>query len=398
MCKQSSEDSYVINTESRTAIEDIMQRIYQENPSYWPDGLSVVGHDDLYMIRQATTNEPVGFTGWQFRNEDGKRVGYYSIGILPEYRQNGFAKEAVAKLMQVKAAEVDIVKAYVAPHNAPSLALAESLGVPVIKSASWMSKVKALPAAHKGAIIGGVGNTALWDWAANEHNPWEGEYWKGFDKHRLSMGAINALLGVAGGGMMGKGLANAGGENAASMIGGGAATIGLSPVKDWVAQSLPAASKLPGMVENISNSTGMSKGERLALMGIGGAGLAGLGIGGYKALGALRDLVNTEKERGGGRMRVTLPTRNPNDRETVIDVPFHEVGVSNNARSKMQRDLRRRVNAEVKERTIKRRKNPASKDNEEDEGENEQKAASLLPNPSASMASVKLLLHYVYGK
>jgi L-amino acid N-acyltransferase YncA len=58
-------------------------------------------------------------------------VGYYSVAILPEHRQNGYAKEAVAKLIGIKAAGVDVVRAMICAANIPSLALAESLGVQV---------------------------------------------------------------------------------------------------------------------------------------------------------------------------------------------------------------------------------------------------------------------------
>lgn len=131
----------VINAESRREVEDIMDRIYREDRSNWPYGVSIRGHvetgGNVYMIRSASTREPVGFTGWQEFQEktaSGKpiKVGYYSIGILPEFRNNGFAKAAVSQLLKVKAASVDQVKAFIVPHNAPSHRLAESLGVPVV--------------------------------------------------------------------------------------------------------------------------------------------------------------------------------------------------------------------------------------------------------------------------
>lgn len=131
----------VINSAARREVEDIMDRIYREDSSNWPYGCSIRGHletgGNVYMVRSASTREPVGFTGWQEFQEkaaSGKpiKVGYYSIGILPEFRQNGFAKAAVAQLLKIKAASVDQVKAFIVPHNAPSHQLAESLGVPVV--------------------------------------------------------------------------------------------------------------------------------------------------------------------------------------------------------------------------------------------------------------------------
>lgn len=128
-----------INSEARRECEDIMDRIYQENPSYFPYGLSISGHDGgLYMIREASTGKAIGFTGWQERRERSKpgapmqKVGYYSIGVLPEYRGNGYAKAAVSKLLGIKAASVDRVQAFIVPGNERSLGLAKALDVPVV--------------------------------------------------------------------------------------------------------------------------------------------------------------------------------------------------------------------------------------------------------------------------
>jgi RimJ/RimL family protein N-acetyltransferase len=80
------------------------------------------------------TKQACGFVGWQELCKNNKRVGSYYIGILPEYRGNGMAKEAVAKILQKKAAQVDYVRAFVMPHNDKSRQLANSLGIPVVHS------------------------------------------------------------------------------------------------------------------------------------------------------------------------------------------------------------------------------------------------------------------------
>ena len=111
--------------------QDIMQTIYRERPDFWPHGLSVEGHDGgLYLLKDAS-DHPVGFTGWQVRNVGGKRVGYYTIGILPEHRGKGMAKAAVMDLIRRKRATVDAVRACIVPSNSDSMRLARSLGVPV---------------------------------------------------------------------------------------------------------------------------------------------------------------------------------------------------------------------------------------------------------------------------
>jgi RimJ/RimL family protein N-acetyltransferase len=118
--------------ESRQQVTDIMERIRAENPEYWPYGLSIGHHDGgVYMVRKSATSEPVGFVGWQERRRGPEKVGYYSIGILPEYRGQGLAREAVAKIIREKAAGVDRVQAMIVRNNAASKALARSLCVPV---------------------------------------------------------------------------------------------------------------------------------------------------------------------------------------------------------------------------------------------------------------------------
>lgn len=130
MTKQAS----AIDMSARQEARDIMKKIYDEDPSYWPYGLDIPGHESLYIVRDNMTKAAAGFVGWQEMLENGRRVGSYSIGILPEYRNKGFAKEAVSKILQIKSACVDEVRAYVMKHNAPSHALADSLGVKVQES------------------------------------------------------------------------------------------------------------------------------------------------------------------------------------------------------------------------------------------------------------------------
>lgn len=120
-----------LSTKSYMEVQDVMNRIYNEEPSYWPYGLNIPGHHDVYAIRDKQTEKIAGFVGWQEIKRNGKTVGSYSIGILPEYRGKGFAKEAVAKILLEKSAGVDSVCAYVMSHNSPSKKLAASLGVHV---------------------------------------------------------------------------------------------------------------------------------------------------------------------------------------------------------------------------------------------------------------------------
>jgi GNAT superfamily N-acetyltransferase len=140
--------------------ETILNNIYKENPTHWPNGLSAEHFDGgLYMVRKQASREPVGFVGWQERREGFDKVGYYSIGILPEHRRNGFAKQAVAQLIEKKASEVDVVKALVMSNNKPSLSLAEKLDNVVmdIKQAnSFLDAVKPYTGSLAGSALGGT--------------------------------------------------------------------------------------------------------------------------------------------------------------------------------------------------------------------------------------------------
>lgn len=135
MTKSAGEESFSVDSAALKECEDIMEAVRAEAPHHWPYGLTVGDHTrangSVFLIRDASTKKAIGFTGWQEFKQGSRRVGYYSIGILPEYRGNGFAKAAVAQLLHQKAAGVDQVKAYIVRSNKPSIALAKSLGVPI---------------------------------------------------------------------------------------------------------------------------------------------------------------------------------------------------------------------------------------------------------------------------
>lgn len=333
-----------------------MKKIYDENPSYWPYGLDIAAHDGgVYMIREASTGKPIGFTGWQERNEDNIKVGYYSIGILPEYRNNGFAKKAVAKLISIKAANVDRVQALVMKHNKPSLALADALHIPVVKAGSIK---KAMQLLKNPAVLGGVGNAALWDYLSQDAQPWQKEYWQDTSRHRMGMAFLNSLLGAGGGHAIGKGLQGLahGAPGAGEALAGGAGTIAMSPVKDLIINLLPSSNKLGPALEQAAKPSkgvldGLTHNQKLLGGGLGIAGLLAAGYLGSKGVGAIKDLAQAQQAHAGGRIRVALPTKDPNDEETTIELPMGDLEVSNTQLDKLQRDLRRRIRRETKERT-----------------------------------------------
>ncbi len=357
--KSAHESETSINLEARRECEDIMKKIYEENPSYWPYGLDMASHDGgVYMIREASTRKPIGFTGWQERMEGSTKVGFYSIGILPEYRNNGYAKQAVAKLISIKSANVDRVQALVMKHNKPSLALADALHIPVIKAGSTK---KASSLLRNPAVLGGIGNAALWDYLSQEAQPWQKEYWADTSRHRMGMALLNSLLGAGGGHAIGKGLSGLaqGTAGAGEALAGGAGTIALSPVKDLILNLLPATSKVGPALSQVAKSPKgfleeLSPTQKLLGGGLGLAGLLTAGYLGSKGVKAVGDLAKAQQSHAGGRVRVALPTKDPNDEETVIELPIEDLEVSRSQFEKLQRDLRRRIRKETKERTVQR--------------------------------------------
>lgn len=128
---------------------NIMDRIYREQPEFWPHGLTVGHHTDgLYTIRDKNSSKPVGFVGFQVFRKQAKKVGYYTIGILPEYRRKGYAKAALQALVREKAGAVDDIRAYIMSHNGPSLALAHKAGIPIeIMKKAFVDPGMAMPIA-----------------------------------------------------------------------------------------------------------------------------------------------------------------------------------------------------------------------------------------------------------
>lgn len=157
-----------MSTDGKTFVAGVFQSLYQEHPEHWSNGLSFRNFapgESVYLVREKQASTPMGFVGWQQRQEQGKRIGYYSVGLLPEFRGKGYAKEAVAKLIAEKSAGVDEVRALIHHSNTASLHLATALGVPVTKCASMnkSSMLKAIASAltktplRRGLTGAGVG-------------------------------------------------------------------------------------------------------------------------------------------------------------------------------------------------------------------------------------------------
>lgn len=375
----------------------ILQRILTEEPDFWPYGLSVDQFDGgLYMLsKSANSNEYIGFVGWQEREDEGRNIGYYAIGVLPEYRRQGLAKAAVQKLLREKSAGVDEVRALVMSHNAPSQKLARSIpGVKLTimeklasidKSAQITGKQLNMLKHVLAPTLGAFTAHTTYDQLADPENrtlesTFRPDTW-GDDKKRKLLAAFNMLAGAG----IGWGAAN---KNAPAAIAG---FMGL-PLKDVALKGL-------GLMDNVDL---LAKATRSAiarpkegvpknvLYGMLGLGAGALGLGAYASLQKARAASAQADAARGGRVKVTLPTKDPNDAETLLDIPIEEMNLSNALKARLSRDTRRKLYEETRKRTKRRRpQNPmAPTDKEQEDMQLQQeeqeldKVAAAGPQPS----------------
>lgn len=386
------ESSGIVKQASATDLDKaaaLLETIRSENPSLWPNGLTV-GHfrpGNLWLIQKSAASEPVGFVGWQERNVDSVPTGYYSIGVLPEYRHRGIAKQAVARLLATKSSGVTRVRALVVPGNTPSEHLARSLRVPIEKQAGLGDIVKGgLKAIAKSpytyTVPGGAYATSVYQ--DNQMHPDEPWSWTNAfrfgtnDKNRNQATILNSILGGTGAATATKGIKEIAGSLKAvptgSMAGGlalagaGGAGMTVGPItKDLLIhlhKPIEGVSnltkELPGKLDALTEAIRSGKAQQAVTAGLGTGGAltaagilaAGLGLGGYGIAKAIRDKPVGGAGAQGGRIKVTLPTRNPTDTETSVDLPFDEFSALSPAlRGRIERDTRRRLYGETNART-----------------------------------------------
>jgi len=367
--------------------EEIMNAIYGEDPSLWPYGLNINGFKDgdINLIRKEASEEPVGFVGWQERQEGDRKIGYYAVGVLPEYRQQGIAKKAVALMLSKKASSVDEVRATIVEGNEASLATAKS--IPGVKPVITKSASKSSEALEIGKALKHLGTGALMalPTAVGKFVYSDKDSLSDLDKHdyldygtNTALGtAISALLGVKGG-LKGRKLMEAMEARKKGLLFNSITSI---PLKSLIFKSLGTLDDSENLIKDVglnreapSNDvnveSGMSGSDK-ALIGLLGA--TALGGAGYFANKALNQRKQTAEEMvqairdkdidvsiegginaggsGPGRMRITLPTRNPNDVETTIELPMDEVNLSKTLLRNISRDTKRRLREETKRRT-----------------------------------------------
>ena len=344
---------------------DIMRRVLDEEPSYWPYGLEVGQFDGgLYLISKQASSEPVGFVGWQVRQEQGRDIGYYAIGVLPEHRQQGFAKQAVQALLREKAASVDEVRALVCSHNQPSKNLAHSVGVTLVEKVAAISKMATgLKGQIAGAALGALGSVPLWDQIADPGRSMESSFkpWE-WDKQRLQIGAVNALLGGLGGQQI-----------ADKNIGKGLFALTSAPAKDLMLKGMGSLHKIDKVSDLSANAltrdpasgapakTLLESIPKEILLGALGLGVGGLGVAAYSAKRKADNAKEQVAATRAGRVKVTLPTKKPGDSETTLDLPIDDIKMSDAQRERLGIDARRRLYEESRSRRVKRKpRNPAA--------------------------------------
>lgn len=392
--------------EDQSKAASLLQRIHDEDPGLWPHGLTVdhFAPGNLWLVKKSAAEDPVGFVGWQTRRESPYKVGYYAVGVLPEHRNQGIATQAISALLEKKAREVDCVRALIVEGNGPSERVAERLGVEremlkraaplgrfarfMVNSPSWFRTGASLTS---GAAVAGVGDAFM------PHNPEQG-LWQ--DPARKINFIANFIAGAHGGhslgqmGLHGVAKANPGAHPSFLSRPGtfakpGMIASGMMPLELF---ALPYFKVMLGqnksrqeMEERIGGETNriadraaqlQEKALQAAQQGVqsirgttdkvplwallSGAGLltGGLAYGAHRIAQSIKDKaeapVNIQTTQGG-RIKVTLPTRNPNDAETVLDLPFDQESVlTRPMQQRMSIDTRRRLRAENKQRKLPR--------------------------------------------
>jgi GNAT superfamily N-acetyltransferase len=368
-------------------VAQLLSSIYEEEPSYWPYGLCADQFDGgLYLISKSAAHETVGFVGWQERREDARDVGYYAIGVLPEYRRQGFAKAAVQAIIREKSAGVDEVRAMVCAHNEPSKRLARSLPVTLIE------KVASIGSMAK-AVGGGALTAGLIDLAVNKDKGALGALAnvEGADPWTAPDFALNTAAGAIAAPLLRKNL-----PLAAFLTSIAAAkTIASPAVRNQRTANDIAAKQVEVMREGQQrqDNSPLTNIPKSLLLGALGLGVGGLGVAAYAAK-RKADVASEQAEASrAGRVKVTLPTKKPGDAETTLDIPMDDVRLSQALRDRLGRDTRRRLYAETRERTKKRKPMDPNNLTEKEQEELALAAEEELLSKESSIASLVRELH-----
>lgn len=193
---------------------------------------------------------------------------------------------------------------------------------------------------------------------------------------------LPTTIGTLSGGMAGTGIVKArqGGATLSSAIGQAKVPVMTTLANDMYGAPLWALmkGKIQGMKDDHA-ALSITGGDVAKYVGGGALTLAGLaalyqGARAAKRVGDGEPLVNSTSTNNvfaggtggpdnpnvGGKIRVTLPTRNPGDNETQVELPLENMPMSNAILNDIRRDTRRRLRLEGGVRTVRKGSPPQS--------------------------------------
>lgn len=143
------------------------------------------------------------------------------------------------------------------------------------------------------------------------------------------------------------------GAGGSKLIGSGHAPAGISmiataPVKDVAMAAMKPLHDWSAYAEDRARTEKAKTALYTAL------GLGGLGLGGAAAFKALDHHKELQNRKDLGTINVTLPTKDPNDKETVVTLPLGDGRLPKSILAEINRDMKRRLRAGGDERTMRR--------------------------------------------
>lgn len=348
-------------------LEEIMGTVYSEAPWKWPHGLSIKGHDESFLIKRSSDDTPVGFVGWQLRKEGHLKVGYYSVGVLPEFRGQRSATQAVGELITKKSHEVDKVKALIVEGNSESVGLAKNLDVEVSMTKLASPVTKKLTAGKAIlSLLGAAGGTALLDTSILKERGTVGRIMGNPDADKWALpGTIGDFTALTLGGILaakGRGMAGTGVASLApltTMYSAGVRNLGdANVVASRHADALERDNDLTNSLKNLGSK---------AAIGAGILGGGALAVSGLHAL-AKRRMAKAQEEsariaadsKSKGSLTVTLPPKGMGGVGTQVNVPFEQIEMTDALGGRVKRDFRRRLYEGTDNRT--RRRDPSDRE------------------------------------
>lgn len=181
--------------------------------------------------------------------------------------------------------------------------------------------------------VAGLGATGVYDQLAFPKDP------NPFSDYRRGLNTVFNLGMTTGGaallhGGIGKGPAGAG------AVAAGLGMMVTPPIKDLALMAQKPVHDVSKTMDNVNRNSQIGLGLGAAAVGLGGLGLA--------------KYISSKAKQDSPRVKITLPTKNPHDRETVVDMPLNNDAIPPRTLLRMEQQMRRQLRAETRERALKR--------------------------------------------